>query len=68
MIKGASANLMCHQLRVAAHQLEHLADAADGYKSNAELTAVAMVNIREKYLALKKACANFDAYLQSIGE
>lgn len=61
VIKGASSNLMCQELREAATNLEQ--SAADGNQSGSEETT----QVREKFAVLQKAADNYHKFLDSIG-
>jgi HPt (histidine-containing phosphotransfer) domain-containing protein len=66
VIKGASANLMCHQLRTAAAQLEQAASVAHdagGVAAPPDLQAAVQVRFGD----LQQATLNYLAFLQSIG-
>jgi HPt (histidine-containing phosphotransfer) domain-containing protein len=66
VIKGASANLMCHQLRGAAMQLEQAANAAHeagGAAAPHDLQS----NVQARFGDLQVAAQNYLSFLQSIG-
>jgi HPt (histidine-containing phosphotransfer) domain-containing protein len=66
VIKGASANLMCHQLRTAAMQLEQAASVAHdagGVTAPPDLQSAVQVRFGD----LQQATLNYLAFLQSIG-
>ena len=66
VIKGASSNLMCQQLREGATNLEQSAARANelGDKGNVE---VETAKVKEKYAALKTAVDNYHAFLDKTG-
>lgn len=55
MLKGASANLMCTQLRTASYHLEEAARQANPAK------------VQEAHIELQTALSNYFNFLQSIG-
>lgn len=61
VIKGASSNLMCQQLRETATNLEQTAAAANG---NAD-AASSEEEVKEKFEELKTAVDNFFEFLES---
>jgi HPt (histidine-containing phosphotransfer) domain-containing protein len=66
VIKGASANLMCHQLRTAAMQLEQAASVAHeagGVAAPQDLQTAVQVRFGD----LQQAAQNYAVFLQSIG-
>jgi HPt (histidine-containing phosphotransfer) domain-containing protein len=66
VIKGASANLMCAQLRATAMALESVASQcheAGGVTSPPPLQA----QVQAAYADLKQAAVNYAAHLQTIG-
>jgi len=67
VIKGASSNLMCQQLREGATNLEQSAAAANdlpqGDDADKEKIEAATKNVREKYAELKKAVDNYHDFL-----
>ena len=64
MIKGAASNLMCQQLRQAAMELEQAASNANDLDQNASGAAMSLV--KTKYMDLKEATENYQAFLRSI--
>lgn len=65
VIKGASANLMCHQLRVASMNLEQAASIA--HDAGPALTPAQQQAVQQYSLDLQQAGINYANYLQSIG-
>jgi hypothetical protein len=66
VVKGASANLMCHQLRSAATALEqaaHLAHESGGAASPPDVQAA----VQARFADMERAAARYGAFLQSIG-
>jgi hypothetical protein len=66
VIKGASANLMCAQLRYASMALEQTAQAAHGENSGTP-SAETTQRVQACYLELKRAQENYHAFLNSLG-
>jgi len=66
VIKGASANLMCQQLRATSTALETAAKIGNS-TSDPDAAAVAMENVKALYIELKQANENYHAYLESVG-
>mmetsp|Transcript_18372 Transcript_18372/g.42858 ORF Transcript_18372/g.42858 Transcript_18372/m.42858 type:complete len:138 (+) Transcript_18372:313-726(+) len=67
VIKGASSNLMCQQLREASTNLEQSAAGAnDIARENAAQFENGMSNVEEKYTELKKAVQNYHTFLDSV--
>lgn len=64
VIKGAASNLMCQQLRQAAMELEQAASNANDLDQNASGAAMSLV--KTKYMDLKEATENYQAFLRSI--
>mmetsp|Transcript_40345 Transcript_40345/g.49155 ORF Transcript_40345/g.49155 Transcript_40345/m.49155 type:complete len:128 (-) Transcript_40345:417-800(-) len=67
VIKGAAANLMCHQLHTAAAALEKAASAGNDVSGDPNASASAMELVKARYIELKQANDNYHAYLQSEG-
>lgn len=67
VIKGASSNLMCQQLREGATNLEHAAAGANEIptEDQASLDA-AMEKVREKHVELMKGVESYHAFLKSV--
>eukprot|EP01082_Thalassiosira_pseudonana_P011992 g10453.t1 g10453 contig4:1906745-1907532(+) len=67
VIKGASSNLMCQQLREGATNLEHAAAGANEIptEDRASLDA-AMEKVREKHVELMKGVESYHAFLKSV--
>mmetsp|Transcript_15052 Transcript_15052/g.31647 ORF Transcript_15052/g.31647 Transcript_15052/m.31647 type:complete len:135 (+) Transcript_15052:153-557(+) len=64
VIKGASANLMCQELREAATNLEQAAAAANHIAADdAAALESASQNVKDKYNDLKKGVENFHKFL-----
>lgn len=66
VIKGASANLMCAQLRFTSMALEQSAQAAHAENSG-QPSAETTQRVQACYLDLKKAQQNYHAFLQNLG-
>ena len=66
VIKGASSNLMCQQLRETATNLEQGAASANGIQDSAALEAET-AQVREKFAELKTAVDNYHAFLNQAG-
>ena len=64
VIKGAASNLMCGQLRMAAMNLEQAASAANDL--DPARAQEVMVQVQARYLDLKQAVENYNAFLISI--
>lgn len=66
VIKGASSNLMCQQLREGATNLEQAAAGANEMPQDdsASLDKVTE-SVKEKYAELKKAVDNYHGFLNS---
>lgn len=64
VIKGAASNLMCGELRTAAMNLEQAASAANDLDP-AHAKEV-MVQVQARYVDLKRAVENYNAFLTSI--
>ncbi|KAL7468965.1 hypothetical protein ACHAXS_009201 [Conticribra weissflogii] len=64
VIKGASANLMCQELREAATNLEQAAAAANEIAAD-DVAALesASQNVKDKYIDLKKGVENYHKFL-----
>jgi HPt (histidine-containing phosphotransfer) domain-containing protein len=66
VIKGAAANLMCQQLRVAALNLETA--ARECHEAGETTAPVAMQQaVQQRFTELQQATTNFVQYIQSIG-
>jgi HPt (histidine-containing phosphotransfer) domain-containing protein len=66
VIKGASANLMCHQLQNASLLLETAArecHEAGGISSPPAMQQL----VQQRFLEMKQAVTNYALFLQSIG-
>lgn len=67
VIKGASSNLMCQQLREAATNLEQCAAGANEVpEDDATSLESGTEKVKEKYAELKKAVANYHDFLDSV--
>ena len=67
VIKGASSNLMCQQLRATAMALEQAASVANGSAGDAAAVAANAPIVQASHGDLRKAVQNYHAFLQSIG-
>ena len=67
VIKGASSNLMCQQLRATAMALEQAASVANGSAGDAAAVAANAPIVQARHGDLRKAVQNYHAFLQSIG-
>lgn len=68
VIKGASANLMCAQLRYSSMALEQTAQAAHTHGENGgKVTAETTQQVQACYMELKRAQENYHAFLNSLG-
>jgi HPt (histidine-containing phosphotransfer) domain-containing protein len=65
VIKGAAANLMCHQLRAASYALEQAAKAA--HEAGANITPQHQAAVQQNVAGLQQAAANLVQFLKSIG-
>lgn len=69
VIKGASSNLMCQELRESATNLEQSAALGNEIQlengSKEELSKATM-DVQEKYAVLKKAVVNYHEFLDSV--
>lgn len=66
VIKGASSNLMCQQLRDTATNLEQAAAGANDIPSEDEETLESeLTDVKEKYAELKKAVDKYHGFLDS---
>jgi hypothetical protein len=66
VVKGASANLMCAQLRAAAMTLEQSANQCHE-QGGAAAPPPMQAAVQTAHADLKQAAQNYVAYLQSIG-
>lgn len=66
VIKGASANLMCAQLRYTSMALEQTAQAAHA-ENNGQPSAETTQRVQACYQDLVRAAENFRAFLQNLG-
>jgi hypothetical protein len=66
VVKGASANLMCQQLRTAALQLETAARECHAAGGTASPPAMQQL-VQQRFVELQTAAKNFSQFLQSIG-
>ncbi|CAB9503443.1 expressed unknown protein [Seminavis robusta] len=66
VIKGASANLMCAQLRYASMALEQTAQAAHN-ENNGSPSAETTQKVQQCYLDLKRAQENYHGFLNGLG-
>ena len=68
VIKGASSNLMCQQLREGATNLEQAAAGANEISRDDESALEAATEqVKEKYAELKKAVDEYHAFLKKVG-
>ncbi len=70
VIKGASANLMCQQLRNGAKNVEQAAEEANALSSedgDSEKLEEAAKKVKENYADLMKAVENYHEFLISVG-
>ena len=65
VIKGASSNLMCQQLRLGATNLEQSAAAANEISLEDAALEASLEGVKEKYAELKKAVDEFHKFLES---
>ena len=65
VIKGASANLMCAQLRHTSHALEQTAQSA--HEETGTPSAETTQRVQSCYLELKRAQENYHAFLTGLG-
>ena len=65
VIKGAAANLMCNQLRMAAMNLEQTSSAA--HEQGAHLQPAQRAAVEARVNDLNVAAQQYVAFLQSIG-
>lgn len=63
VIKGASSNLMCAQLRECSMSLETAASAA----ANEPAGPAVLQSVQVRHQELQVAVQNYHAYLQSVG-
>lgn len=69
VIKGASSNLMCQQLREGATNVEQAAEEANALsleEGDSEKLEEAAKKVKEKYTDLMKAVENYHAFLESV--
>ena len=69
VIKGASSNLMCQQLREGATNVEQAAEEANALsleEEDSEKLEEAAKKVKEKYADLMKAVENYHAFLESV--
>lgn len=67
VIKGASSNLMCEQLRYTATNLEQGAAQANQIESaNTSAMEAETVKVKEMFEKLKTAVDNYNKFLESI--
>jgi len=68
VIKGASSNLMCQQLREGATNLEQSAAQANELPRDDKASLEAGAEkVKEKYALLKKAVDNYHEFLNKTG-
>lgn len=65
VIKGASANLMCAQLRYTSHSLEQIAQSA--HEATGTPSADTTQKVQSCYVELKRAQENYHAFLKTLG-
>ena len=69
VIKGASSNLMCQQLREGATNVEQAAEEANALsleEGDSEKLEEAAKKVKEKYADLMTAVENYHAFLESV--
>jgi HPt (histidine-containing phosphotransfer) domain-containing protein len=66
VIKGAAANLMCHQLRLTALNLESSARECHEAGETSAPPALQQL-VHQHFLEMQQAFTNFSQFLQSIG-
>jgi HPt (histidine-containing phosphotransfer) domain-containing protein len=66
VIKGASANLMCAQLRATAMALEQVASQCHE-QGGVTAPPLLQAQVQTAYADLKQAAVNYAAYLVTIG-
>jgi HPt (histidine-containing phosphotransfer) domain-containing protein len=69
VIKGASSNLMCQELRETATNLEQSAAGGNEIPSDdgaSDELEKATEDVKEKYSELKKAVDNYHEFLESV--
>lgn len=68
VIKGASSNLMCEQLRETSLHLEQAASSANDIDSqNTQALEIATATVREKFAELQIAVEKYHKYLNHTG-
>uniref|UniRef100_A0A6T5SUL8 HPt domain-containing protein n=1 Tax=Skeletonema marinoi TaxID=267567 RepID=A0A6T5SUL8_9STRA len=67
VIKGASSNLMCGQLRETATNLEQGAAAANQIETSAHEAEILKENVKKMFEKLKTAVDNYHKFLDSVG-
>jgi hypothetical protein len=68
VIKGAAANLMCQQLRIASLNLEQAGTAAhEASKGSATVPPELVAAVQTNFAIFQQAAQNFFNFLQSIG-
>lgn len=69
VIKGASSNLMCQELREKSTNLEQSAASGNEIQlenGSTEELSKATMDVQEKYAVLKKAVVNYHEFLDSV--
>ena len=69
VIKGASSNLMCQELRETSTNLEHSAAVGNDIPRDdvaSDELEKATEDVKEKYSNLKKAVDNYHEFLESV--
>jgi hypothetical protein len=67
VIKGAAANLMCQQLRIASLNLEQAGTAAHEASKGAAVPPELVAAVQTSFATFQQAAQNYFNFLNSIG-